>query len=107
MPECFMSIALLRPSGGLGERSEQRVEAARAVITLAVDEEGRRAIDAASDSASEIFPHASGVCAAEDFSHQAAGIETECHGVAGEVLIFKRVLIFEQDIVHRPKATLC
>src|SRR2546427_294925 len=107
MPECFMSIALLRPPGGLCERGEQRVEAARAVITLAVDEEGRRAIDAASDSAPEIFPHASGVCAAEDFGHQAAGIETELHRVAGEVLIFKRVLIFEQNVVHLPKSSLC
>src|SRR5882724_2005105 len=106
MPECFMSIALLRPPGGLCERSEQRVETARAVITLTVNKESGRAVDAASDSASEILPHPPGMCAAQDFSHQAAGIETECQGVSGQVLILECVLIFEQEVVHLPKASL-
>src|SRR6267142_2391093 len=91
---------------GAGKSSEKRFETARAVITLAIDKQGWRAIYAPSDSAHEILPYAPCIGASQHFADQADFIETERRRVLRKALIIKSVLVFEQHVVHLPKPSL-
>src|ERR1022692_2825447 len=92
---------------GLCERSKQRVDTARAVITHAVDKKGGGAVDPAFCSALEILAYAREVRAGQNFGDHTAGIEAQSRGVLGEILISERVLVLEQEVVHLPELSLC
>jgi hypothetical protein len=94
-------------AGLLGDSREERIQTVPAVVSRSVDEEAGRAVNASPDAALEILPHAWPMRTVQNFGEHTTGIKTQGGGIFSEVRVFQRVLIFEQLVVHFPKAALC
>src|SRR5439155_9834188 len=71
-----------------------------------VDEKGRGAVDAAGDTAPEVFPHSGLVHAPPELFPKACDIETQVARVFDEILAVQRELPLEQAVVHLPELAL-
>lgn len=92
--------------GLAGECGYQILDVGRAVITDAVDEKSRRAVDAVAGAAEKILADARSVSAGPDFIHPSLHIQAQCPGVARQVLVVECLLVLIQQVVHFPKAAL-
>src|SRR5258708_34504128 len=90
----------------LCESGEHGFKIRGAVVAQAMDKEGGSSGDAATRAASEVFSHAGGMCACQDFAQQATGIKTQRFGVLGQVFILERLLVFVKGVMHFPEAAL-
>ena len=72
----------------------------------AVDEERRRAGDAAEVGAVDVLGDARGADAFAQVVGEAFDVETELLGVADQVVELERVLVLEQEVVHLPERAL-
>src|SRR4051794_13324424 len=100
---------LAQPRGG-GARAcradggGQCGEVVGALVALTVDEEARRAGDAAGVGAGDVFGDVVGV--AVEVVAEASGVEPELAGVAAQVQRGERILVIEQLVVHGPEGAL-
>ncbi len=76
-------------------------------MAAAVDEERRRAGDAALVGADDVLADARRVHPAAQILGDAVGVEPELLGVAPHVARAQLALMVEEDVVHVPEATLC
>jgi hypothetical protein len=75
-------------------------------MTHAVDEEGRRAVDAASHAAHKIFANALSIPSFGKLTRKPDSIEFELLSKSDEMPIIKRLLILEEKVMHLPEAAL-
>src|SRR5258706_5873714 len=97
---------MTREPRGLGDRGQQRCRLPRTVVSHFVDEQGRRAVDAAAHAAQEILADARRVRARDEILAESREIEREGLGVREQAVVVQRRLVLEQQIVHRPEAVL-
>ena len=86
-----------RPEGG---------EVVGAVVAAPVDEEGRGAGDAAEVGALDVLGDSVGAGVLAQMVGEPLDVEPELVGVANEVRGSQRVLMLEQQVVHRPERAL-
>src|SRR5262249_54432721 len=97
---------LLADRRGPLDRGHEVAEIPRPVETLAVDEEGRSAVHAASNPGAKIGTHALRVRALLELLSKALQFEPELPRVAQQVLVVERALIVEERVVHPPEFPL-
>src|SRR5258706_2887492 len=86
--------------------SEEGLNVPRAVISNAVYEKRRCAVDAAFHTAQEIFMHTRLVDSLLQLAHKLCCIETQLMGKLGKMPGVKGSLIFVKQIMHLPKFAL-
>jgi hypothetical protein len=84
----------------------QHVEVEGAIMAHAVNEEGRRAIDAAADAAHKMLTHARRIDMPGDLAGKAGDIEAETGRILDQMVALKGILMLEQQIVHVPELAL-
>src|SRR5437879_12475605 len=87
---------------GLGER----VDVICTVMAAAVDEERRRARDAARVRARNVFGHARCVLVASQLLPEALDVETQLLSEAPELLRGQFLLVGEKRVIHLPEGAL-
>src|SRR5688572_20266365 len=74
----------------------------RAVVSLTVDEEGRRSVDAAPNAAPEVVADLFCINALLELPRDAVGVETKLAGISDQVGVLECVLVLEDHVVHLP-----
>src|SRR6476660_5079367 len=92
--------------GGMLQRFHEGREVVPSIVPGAVDEEGRRAIDAAPHSAHEILAHPGPVGATLELGAHPPTVEAQLLGILHEMLIVEGPLPLEEQVVHWPELPL-
>jgi hypothetical protein len=100
--QVWATMARAGGTHGLGER----VDVVGAVVATAVDEEGRRSVDATEIGAVDVVGHARHADPFAQVVREALDIEPELHGVAVWVVYVERVMR-SMSIETQPGASLC
>jgi hypothetical protein len=84
----------------------QVAAAGTALVSLAIDEERRRAVYVAVHGTLEVLLDALQVRVAGQILIEALHVEADLTGVLPQVGVIKRLLVLEQRVVHRPEEVL-
>src|SRR5688572_4725716 len=88
------------------DSTDHRLDSVRPVIAQTVDEERRRAVDAAAYAAEEVLAHDGLVNALREFFHESHDVQTDDHRILHKTLSVERVLSLIELIVHGPEPLL-
>src|SRR5207248_1184822 len=90
----------------LAEECQEDVRLPRSIVAVAVDEEGRSAVDAAARAGEEIRSDALGDVLGVQVTLKSRHIEIALLGVFEEMLVVEEPLVLVQEVVHRPEGVL-
>src|SRR6266550_3540249 len=104
--ELVVGLIISRNDCWMRHRGQKRFEAARAVVPFTIDKETWRPVDSGTHSALEIFPNTLSMSARNHFLNETHFVQAERDGVFRQRFVIERILVGEQRVMHRPKASL-
>src|SRR5688572_8553814 len=88
------------------DSTDHRLDSVRPVIAQTVDEERRRAVDAAAYAAEEVLAHDGLVHALREFLHKSRDVHTDDDRILYKTLGVERVPSLIELVVHGPELLL-
>ncbi len=85
---------------------DQGIEGIAAVVTEAIEKEGRGGVDAAAHAAGDIFLNAGGIIVGGELKGDMVGVQCEIAGVGYQMFLLELLGMLKQEVVHLPEFAL-